>query len=77
MSYHGATNSHGAENEFAEALIGDKWFQKVLVCEYGCITFYHIKNGDYIYSIGTFADGAKVEAYEKFIERMLTSLTFE
>lgn len=48
--YKPETNPDNSPYEFSEETINGIKFDKVFVCGLGCLTHYHTRNGDYIYS---------------------------
>ncbi len=75
--YHGKVSVGEVPNEYSEAKFGNLVFQKVYICGHGCFTYYHVKNGDYIFSINTFADGPNEAEHKQVLNKILNSFVFK
>lgn len=63
-------------NIYGTEKIGNFTWQTVRICGLGCMEYYHLKSGDYIYGISIFAGGPDEEKYRQQINESLASWEF-
>ncbi len=67
----------GLAYEYSTKTIGNRTFETMYACGQNCFTYYHFREGSYIYRISTVVAGPSENVYKTEITNMLAKITFQ